>query len=137
MANQKITELRSLTSASISPNDLFIVVDIDETTSPTGETKNINFTELAFAINTSSGSLEVIKDVFVIDSSSLASKQLVLSDDPVDVTDATMEIRSAPAQVAGYDYTITGSIVDWNGLTLDGQFTVGDIVTVKFQRIID
>lgn len=55
MANQKGTELNSLTSGSISNGDLFIVIDIDEITSPTGETKNMNFAELGRAIT---GSLQ-------------------------------------------------------------------------------
>lgn len=51
MANNKITQLRSLTSGSISPDDLFPVVDVDDLSSPTGETKNIKSSELAAYIN--------------------------------------------------------------------------------------
>jgi hypothetical protein len=137
MANQKITELRSLTSASIQPDDLFVVVDLSETTSPTGETKNISFEELSFAINTGSGSLEVIKDKFVFTTATVAIGSASLTDTPIDILDATVDIRHAPAQVAGIDYTITGSTIYWAGLDLDGQLGDGDIMTVKYQRIID
>lgn len=137
MANQKITELRTLTSTSISPNDLFVLVDVSATTSPTGENKNITFEELSFAINAGSGSLETIKDKFTMNAALINGKSASLTDTPVDILDTTVEIRHAPAQVAGLDYTITGSTIYWSGLALDGQLSVGDVMTVKYQRIID
>ena len=46
MANNKITQLQSLNSSSLSGGDLFPVVDIDDLSSPSGETKNISADEL-------------------------------------------------------------------------------------------
>jgi len=50
MSNQKPSKLRTLDSQSISKDDLFIAVDVDELSSPTGETKTINFDNLSKGI---------------------------------------------------------------------------------------
>jgi trimeric autotransporter adhesin len=50
MANKKISELNPITSASLSPNDLFVVVDVDAPTTPTGETKKVQLDELSSRI---------------------------------------------------------------------------------------
>lgn len=45
MANKRITQLTELTSGSLSSNDLFVVVDVDAISTPTGETKTIKTSE--------------------------------------------------------------------------------------------
>lgn len=47
MANQKTTELRTLTSNNVSNGDWIPIVDVSELTSPTGETKKISTKDLA------------------------------------------------------------------------------------------
>jgi hypothetical protein len=136
MANQKVTELRSLNTASIDNPDLFIVVDTDATTSPTGETKNIDFHDLAVKVNTWSGSLEAISDRFDITNAITASAQVTLTHQVHDARDVVVDIRHAPAQTLAIDYTVTQSLLSWNGLDLDGQLRDGDVMTVRYQRMI-
>lgn len=50
MANQKITELNELFAQSASLDDLFVVVDVDEFSSPTGETMKMELDEVAKAV---------------------------------------------------------------------------------------
>ena len=50
MSNQKPSSLRKLYSGSISADDLFIAVDVDELSSPTGETKTIDLHHLSRAV---------------------------------------------------------------------------------------
>ena len=61
MANQKISDLNSITNPDdLSPEDLLVVVDSDEKTSPSGETKKIKAETLATAVTRlSSGKLGV------------------------------------------------------------------------------
>jgi hypothetical protein len=47
MANQKTTELRTLTSTNVANGDWLPIVDVSELTSPTGETKKISAADLA------------------------------------------------------------------------------------------
>lgn len=47
MANQKTTELRTLTSTEVANGDWIPIVDVSELTSPTGETKKISTLDLA------------------------------------------------------------------------------------------
>lgn len=47
MANQKTTELRTLTSSDVSKGDWIPIVDVSELTSPTGETKKISAGDIA------------------------------------------------------------------------------------------
>jgi len=54
MSNQKITELKSLTAASIDDADLFPVVDVSSNASPAGETKNISTAQLVTRVVASS-----------------------------------------------------------------------------------
>jgi hypothetical protein len=136
MANQKVTELRSLNTSSIADPDLFIVVDVDALSSPTGETKNINFHDLAVKVNTWSGSLESVSDVFHITNAITGSKQVTLTYQIHDADDVVVDIRHAPSQTLGIDYTVTHSLLSWNGLDLDGQINTGDVMTVRYQRMI-
>ena len=46
MSNQKTTELRQLTSTEVAPGDWVPIVDVQEFTSPTGETKRITAKDL-------------------------------------------------------------------------------------------
>lgn len=46
MANKKISQLTSLTSASIASDDLFPIVDVSATSTPTGETKKLSVEDL-------------------------------------------------------------------------------------------
>lgn len=64
MANNKITQLNSLVSSSLSGNDLFVVVDVDDLSSPTGETKNIKASELQsyFSNESDTGTVQEIFD---------------------------------------------------------------------------
>ncbi len=47
MANQKTTELRTLTSTQVANGDWIPIVDVSELTSPTGETKKISAADLS------------------------------------------------------------------------------------------
>jgi len=53
MANQKITSLNELFAITASLDDLTVVVDVDDFSSPTGETKKMTLGELSkFALST-------------------------------------------------------------------------------------
>jgi len=60
--NQKITDLVPLTRDSASLQDLVLVVDVNDFSSPTGETKKMELVELASVLRFGSTSSLVIKD---------------------------------------------------------------------------
>jgi microcystin-dependent protein len=51
MANQKITDLRSLNLDTVSNEDLIPIVDVSENTSPTGELKKISVNQFTLALS--------------------------------------------------------------------------------------
>lgn len=62
-----------------------------------------------------------------------AAKQLTLATTPVDVTKIQMGIRGGGTQILGTDFTVSGSILSWNGLGLDGVLTSGDEITILYK----
>lgn len=62
MANQKITDLVALQAVSASLSDLTVVVDVNDLSSPTGETKKMELGELSKIINQEWTSSLVVKD---------------------------------------------------------------------------
>ena len=151
MANQKITELRRLyASASldpeyggtVAPDDLIAIVDVDETTTPSGETKKMQIADLqSYILSGSVGSsnLEVVTDQFLITATDVSNGYITSSQVPVDATDMVFIIQHAPGQTYGIDYTVptvstSGSTVSWSGLGLDGEISGSDRVTLRYQQ---
>jgi hypothetical protein len=74
--------------------------------------------------------------VFHITNAITGSKQVTLTYQIHDADDVVVDIRHAPSQTLGIDYTVTHSLLSWNGLDLDGQINTGDVMTVRYQRMI-
>lgn len=62
-----------------------------------------------------------------------AAKQLTLAIAPVDVSKVQLGIRGGGTQILGTDFTVSGSILSWNGLALDGVLTSGDQITILYK----
>lgn len=60
------------------------------------------------------------------------AKQLTLSNIPDNPLNVLMFVLNGFPQENGVDYSVTGNVVDWNGLGLDGDLTAGDTILLLY-----
>lgn len=76
------------------------------------------------------GSLEI--ETRTISSGENTAKQLTLAFTPSSPTKVLLSIAGAPTQYYGLDYTVSGNILSWSTLALDGILTTGDNVIIEY-----
>lgn len=70
-------------------------------------------------------------DYFTISSAEELSKQIQLSGIPTDPSKTLLDIYGGGGvQIYSIDYTVSGDILSWSGLRLDGVISTGDEVRV-------
>ncbi len=65
-------------------------------------------------------------------SGEVLAKQIVLSNTPSLATEVALDLVSGSAQFYGTDFTVSGVILSWNGLSLDGLLAAGDQLRVFY-----
>ncbi len=60
------------------------------------------------------------------------AKQITLVNTPASAADVLVDVIHGSAQEYSVDYTITGAVLDWNGLALDGLLAAGDKLRVAY-----
>lgn len=60
-------------------------------------------------------------------------KQLNLLEEPIDVTKVRLYVAGAPNQVYGTDFTVSGVVLSWAGLGLDGMLDVGEKIFIEYE----
>jgi hypothetical protein len=95
---------------------------------------NITITPGAGTLTIASGggSTTRIVELFTLNSGQEAAKQIVLGATPIIANFTVLEIASAPSQFYGLDFTVSGNILSWSGLGLDGILAAGDNLTVTY-----
>jgi len=73
---------------------------------------------------TSGGIPEV--EYFTLDGDDITNKYVILANTPYAVTEVAMDIIGGCAQIYGIDYTVSGTQLGWNGLSLDGVVAAAD-----------
>lgn len=84
-------------------------------------------------VNTSGGgggSGTFLAEVFTLDATQIANKQVVVATAPTTSSSTVMIIRGAPGQAFSVDFTVTGSNISWSGTSLDGLLEIGDVITI-------
>lgn len=61
-----------------------------------------------------------------------AAKQLTLSATPLSASKVMVDLIGGSAQEYSVDYTVSGSVLDWNGLGLDGVLSTGDKLRINY-----
>jgi trimeric autotransporter adhesin len=61
-----------------------------------------------------------------------AAKQLTLAATPNPANSTVLEIAGAPGQFYGVDFVVTGNVLDWSTLGLDGILAAGDSLTIIY-----
>jgi hypothetical protein len=77
-----------------------------------------------------------IVETRTISAGEITAKGLTLTATPVDPTKVIVDIRSAPGQMYGIDYAVSGTTLSWNGYALDGVVTAGVIMRIVYYTVI-
>jgi hypothetical protein len=78
-----------------------------------------------------SGSSPIV-ELRVITAGEETAKQLTLISTPASAPATIMEIAGAPSQFYGDDYNVSGAVLSWSGLGLDGILAAGDKLTISY-----
>lgn len=61
-----------------------------------------------------------------------SAKQFTISETPFDNDQVLVDVVSGSTQQNAVDFDITGDVFDWNGLGLDGNINIGDIIRLAY-----
>jgi len=67
-----------------------------------------------------------------IDFTQFADKEIILSEVPTQPTRTIMMIDGAGPCFYGVDFTVSGNVLTWNGLRLDGLIGLDDLVQIIY-----
>ena len=81
------------------------------------------------------GSEKYVVEQLVLTSDDINNKNVKLLNTPADSQYFTLTIKHGISQINGEDFIVTGDIVSWNGLGLDGFLEVGDVLIVEYSLI--
>jgi hypothetical protein len=64
-----------------------------------------------------------------------SSKSLILAEEPLTAGEVALDVKGGTAQFYSDDFTVSGDVLDWNGLGLDGLLVAGDKVRIIYNYI--
>jgi hypothetical protein len=62
----------------------------------------------------------------------ITAKQITLLDTPTNANKTRLTVIDGPMQEYGVDFSVSGAILSWNGLGLDGVLEVGDRLVITY-----
>lgn len=62
----------------------------------------------------------------------ITAKQITLPNTPIVANETVLDVIGGTSQEYSVDYTVSGAVLDWNGLGLDGQLTAGDVLRIIY-----
>ena len=77
------------------------------------------------------GSIPKVQNI-TVSAAQIAAKQVLLSYAPFDPTATSLDLITEGPQSYGADFTITGNVLSWNGLALDGVIITGDKLRILY-----
>lgn len=88
--------------------------------------------ELDIVGGSSGGGVEPQVEYRTITSGEESSKSLTLASTPSDPTTVILDVAGGPAQVYGDDFTVSGDVLSWSGLGLDGLLEENDQLRIVY-----
>ena len=83
-------------------------------------------------IQITSGTTTYNVNYVTLKSTDISNKFITLSSAPTVPADTLLTVIGGPMQNYGIDYTVSGTILSWSGLFLDGVLIVNDILIIQF-----
>jgi hypothetical protein len=69
---------------------------------------------------------------YIITAEQIIEKQIILDLAPVNPETVTFRFLNGTSQIYGQEYIVQGSILSWDGFSLDGFIEEGDLVSIGF-----
>lgn len=76
---------------------------------------------------------ESTTETFVLNSTDISNKQLTLSGTASLPSQSTLTVANGVGQIYNVDFIISGNVLSWNGLGLDGFLQSGDVIIVSYR----
>jgi len=73
-----------------------------------------------------------IVDILTLTQTNIDDKQATLSQTPLIPSSVILTPEGGISQIYGIDYIVTGNLLDWTGLGLDGFLEAGDKIVVQY-----
>lgn len=67
-----------------------------------------------------------------LDATDITNKYITIPASPGDVTKVLLDVIKGSSQEYGVDFSVSGTQLTWNGLGLDGQLNIGDILRYHY-----
>lgn len=71
-------------------------------------------------------------EYIVLNGTEMTAKNVTLAVMPLDATKVLLDIPGGCSQRYGIDFTVSGNILSWSGLVLDGQLATSDVLRVSY-----
>lgn len=71
-------------------------------------------------------------EYYTLDLAAVTAKSVTLANAPLTANQVMLDVISGGPQVYSEDFTISGSLLSWSGLALDGILSVGDKLRVSY-----
>jgi hypothetical protein len=82
--------------------------------------------------NTGSGSTTEELEYRVLTAPEVAAKSIILGALPIDGTKVMVDTVGGCSQIYSTDFIVSGMVLDWTGLGLDGLLAAGDVLRIHF-----
>jgi len=69
---------------------------------------------------------------YELQSADVTAKAFTLPTSPAEQTKLLVDFLGVGSLEFGVDFNVTGSDIEWNGLTLDGYVVIGDIFRIQY-----
>jgi hypothetical protein len=92
-----------------------------------------NETQYIYPVPSAGGGADFEVERRTITAAEASAKQLTLSSVPANITDVILLVQGAGNMALGIDFSVSGSVLSWSGLGLDGLLAASDEITILYK----
>jgi hypothetical protein len=131
MAIFNAPRITTVDRSTLTPTPSEILYDIDKKAFYGGDGSTLG----GFLIGSTGFGSDYIVEQQVLTTQDILNKNITLINTPSDPSFVTVTIKNGISQVNGVDFNISGNILNWNGLGLDGFLEEGDTLIVEYSTM--
>ena len=125
MAMLKVPRVTKAQREALVLQQAEIVYDTDDGNYYGGD----NYTTGGYPLGRGAG---VKTEIITLTNTHISTKQITLAQSPTATESTTFLPEGGILQIYGVDYAVTGNILSWAGLGLDGFLEVGETVVISY-----